>query len=132
MKQPVTKAQRAKIEQRRVAVASLLTARVPYRQIAERLDISIATVSRDVAALLAQWAREQRPDDRNRWRATELMKLDEMEMALTPQARRGHEGAVDRTLRIMERRAKLLGLDEPDQMMVNQFVRVYERDATGS
>ena len=124
------KAAEAIREARRAKVAPLLTARVPYRKIAEQLDISISTVSADVAVIIDRWAKEQRPEDRNRWRATELMKLDEMEMALTKLARQGHEGAVDRVLRIMERRAKLLGLDEPDQITVDQFVRVVERDAS--
>ena len=115
-------------EERRAKIAPLLTARVPYRHIAEQLEVGIGTVSRDVTALLAQWAKEQRPDDRNRWRSVELMKLDEMEMGITKSAKQGHEGAIDRTLRIMERRAKLLGLDEPEQIMIDDFVRVYERD----
>lgn len=43
----------------------------------------------------------------------ELERLDAMLLGLWPNARKGHEGAVDRVLRIMERRAKLQGLDAP-------------------
>lgn len=106
-------------EARRAKVAVLLTARVPYRQIAAQLGVSLGTISGDVAALLAQWAKEQRPEDRNRWRAVELMKLDEMEMRATNLLRMKEQPDISQTeriLRIMERRAKLLGLDEPTRI----------------
>ena len=46
-------------------------------------------------------------------RQLEVERLDAMLLGLWPAARKGKEGAVDRVLRIMERRAKLLGLDAP-------------------
>jgi len=45
----------------------------------------------------------------------ELERLDALQAALWDQAMSGHLGAVDRVLRIMERRAKLLGLDQVQQ-----------------
>lgn len=46
-------------------------------------------------------------------RKMEVERLDAMLFALYPSAMKGMQGAVDRILRIMERRAKLLGLDAP-------------------
>jgi hypothetical protein len=43
----------------------------------------------------------------------ELHRLDQMTLGLWPRATRGDVGAIDRVLRIMERRASLLGLDSP-------------------
>lgn len=46
----------------------------------------------------------------------ELERLDAMLLGLWPQARKGNLGAVDRVLRIQERRARLLGLDSPSRV----------------
>jgi len=44
----------------------------------------------------------------------ELERLDAMQAAIWDDAMNGHLGAIDRVLKIMERRAKLLGLDQLD------------------
>lgn len=46
-------------------------------------------------------------------RALEVARLDDMLAGLWVDARRGAVGKIDRVLRIMERRATLLGLDAP-------------------
>jgi len=46
-------------------------------------------------------------------RKMEAERLDALLLALWAQAKSGNQGAVDRVLRVMERRAKLLGLDMP-------------------
>jgi len=46
-------------------------------------------------------------------RSLELARLDAIMVEVYNQARKGVVGAVDRVLRIMERRARLLGLDKP-------------------
>ena len=46
----------------------------------------------------------------------EAERLDKMQTALWAKAIRGDYGAVDRILRIMERRARLLGLDAPERV----------------
>ncbi len=48
-------------------------------------------------------------------RTMELERLDRMQAALWPQVQQGHQGAIDRVLRIMQRRADLLGLDAPKE-----------------
>lgn len=49
----------------------------------------------------------------------ELERLDGMFLAIYPQARKGILGAVDRCLRIQERRSRLLGLDAPVKIETN-------------
>lgn len=51
-------------------------------------------------------------------RRLELERLDAMTLALWKQATSGNQGAIDRVLRLMERRAKLLGLDAPTKQEV--------------
>jgi len=46
-------------------------------------------------------------------RTIELQRLDAMMLPLYARAKKGELGAVDRLLKILERRAKLLGLDAP-------------------
>lgn len=115
------KADRAAIEARRARVATLLLARVSYRKMAEQLKCSIGTISKDVSVLLAEWAKEQKPEDRHKWLTLELAKLDSLEFAIATQTQAGNLGAVDRALRVMERRAKLLGLDAPSRVEVRDW-----------
>ena len=72
-------------------------ARYAYQDVARELDKLKAVVGD-----LAEDVRE-----------LEIQRLDALLLALWPQASKGNQGAVDRVLRIMERRSKLLGLDAP-------------------
>jgi len=60
----------------------------------------------------------------------ELRRLDDLFMSLWPSARSGELGAVDRCLRIMESRRKMLGLDAPEksQQQIMQVIRVSYED----
>lgn len=49
-------------------------------------------------------------------RKLELARLDSIMRPLWPKAKRGGVKAIDRILKIMERRAKLLGLDQPAKL----------------
>lgn len=62
----------------------------------------------------------------------ELRRLDDLLMALWPAARQGELPAIDRTLRIMESRRKLLGLDAPEkvQTQIQQVIRVSYEEVT--
>ena len=50
------------------------------------------------------------------YRTLELERLDELWREQYRQGKQGNQGAVDRCLRIMERRARLLGLDAPQKI----------------
>lgn len=143
MKAGKTSADRARaaadMAARRRKVAAFLHARVPQQDMARALEVSIATICRDVKAVLADWQADQNIDA-GAAVAQELATLDADEMAFRQQlgalrqkdAQLLEKGTVlvtaltmpsqlgiyDRIFRIMERRAKLLGLDAPTVLRV--------------
>ena len=81
-----------------------------YEQIAAHLGYSSRqSANRAVLRLLAAHEAENVAD----LRTLENMRLDDLLFAVYKAALGGDLGAIDRALRIMERRAKLLGLDAP-------------------
>jgi DNA-binding CsgD family transcriptional regulator len=92
----------------------LRSAGLSFREIARELKVAPATAYKAVARGLAAvnaGCREQAQE----LRALEALRLDQMQAALWQQATDGDVRAIDRILRIMERRARLLGLDEPER-----------------
>lgn len=83
-----------------------------YTEISATLGVARSHVHRLVKAALAD-AAEQVAAQGDELRAEEVSRLDGMLGAVWPDARKGSLGAVDRVLKIMERRSKLLGLDAP-------------------
>ena len=97
------------LERQRQAL-ELRKAGVPYATIAERLGYaSTGGAHKAVASALKKTLAEPADD----LRRLEVERLDALLSALWRQAKEGNQGAVDRCIRIMERRAKLLGLDAP-------------------
>lgn len=97
----------AKTDKHRQAL-ELRKAGASYEVIAEKLGYSHPSgAHKAVSSALQKTLREPADDLRN----LELDRMDAMMLALWTQARQGNQGAVDRILRIMERRAKLMGLD---------------------
>ena len=93
---------------RHLKALELRKAGATYRAIAEQLGYAQPrgahkAVSSALKATLREPAEELR--------TLELERLDAMALALWRRAQAGDEKAVDRCLRIMERRARLLGLD---------------------
>ncbi len=61
-------------------------------------------------------------------RAMEAARLDSLLMAVWPAAVKGDHQAIDRALKIMDRRARLLGLDLHKPMIeINQWVALLQR-----
>lgn len=127
---PPNKATFLRREERRAKVAQLLRASVPIYRIAEQLGYDRATITADADKLLAMWAAEQKPEDRHRWRALELAKLDEIEIKNFQEAKAGNQGAIDRAIRVMERRSKLLGLDMPSKADIAVEIKKSVHDYT--
>lgn len=86
-----------------------------YEEIAQKLECSKSTAHGYIKTAMAD-ARAQIEADAREMKAEEISRLDGMLRGLWPDARKGSHGAVDRVLKIMERRAKLLGLDAPVKM----------------
>ncbi len=98
----------AQREERRQRALEMRRTGASFLQIAKKLEYrNPAEAARDVTKLLTATVRETSEEVR----AVELARLDGLMVTLWPSARRGDLQAVDRVLKIMERRAKLLGLD---------------------
>ena len=81
-----------------------------YESIATQTGVSTRQAYEDVQDALREITREPAESVL----AVELRRLDAILYPMTQQARGGDQGAVDRVLRIMDRRAKYLGLDRAD------------------
>lgn len=83
-----------------------------YRDIAKALGVSLAQAYKDVNYELAE-AKSRARENADELLQLELDRLDMLLKGLEPMARVGNPGAVNSYLKVMERRAKLLGLDAP-------------------
>lgn len=87
-----------------------------FQQIADRLGYrNKSSAYRACQAAMANLTKEPAEDVLN----LELARLDAMFVGLWPQARTGDPGAVQQCLRIQERRAKYLGLDDYEARMAD-------------
>ena len=93
---------------RRHQALELRLAGASYRQIAERLAVSLPVAWKHTQAALKQALQEPAQEVRQ----LELLRLERLHMAHWPQALGGSGDATDRVLKIMDRRARLLGLDQ--------------------
>ena len=104
----------ASAEKQRQAL-ELRKAGASYDQIAEKLGWRGRSGAFNAVMRALRKTIQEPADD---VRKLEVERLDALLLALWPQARQGNQGAVDRVLRVMERRSKLLGLDAPTKQQV--------------
>lgn len=97
---------------RRLRALELRKAGATLHQIAAQTGVSHEQSRKDLQRAMADLLAEQNASAEE-LRALELERLERLHIALWKQATDGHHGAIDRLLRIAERRAKLLGLDAP-------------------
>ena len=83
-----------------------------FSQIGQTLGITKQSAHHLVKTALDRLADETR-EITAQWRALEADRLDCLQVAAWDKAIEGNLPAIDRVLKIMERRAKLLGLDQP-------------------
>lgn len=91
---------------------ALRKAGLSYRDIGLELGVHHATVYKDVQATIKMFLDEAR-EHHTQIVAIEAARLDDLQRVMWEQAAMGDRRAVDTVLKIMERRAKLLGLDTP-------------------
>lgn len=104
-------------------VAALRLAGVrDQRQLARQFGVTQQTISRDFAALDVLY-RERAAQDTATAKGQDAERLDQLLIAVWPMATKGSLGAVDRVLRLLERRAALLGLDAPRRVDIETRVR---------
>lgn len=94
------------------AALALRRAGNSYRLIAEKLECSRSYAHKMVSEALED-AKAQVAAHADDLRSEEISRLDGMLSKLYPKAEEGDVQAIDRVLKIGERRARLLGLDAP-------------------
>ncbi|MBK5937161.1 helix-turn-helix domain-containing protein [Halorhodospira halophila] len=107
-----TAAARINSAHRKAQALELRQSGMTYAAIGGELGISNAQAYRLVSAALRE-IREQAREEAEQLRDLEAARLDQLQHALWDKALGGDLRAIDRLLRISERRAKLLGLDAP-------------------
>jgi hypothetical protein len=88
----------------------LRKAGVGYAAIAERLGYRTPSGAHAAVGVALKKTLQEPADDLRR---LEIERLDAAQKAIWTQVIQGNQGAIDRYLKIAERRAKLLGLDAP-------------------
>jgi len=104
-------ARRALARKREADALELRLGGATYEQIAARLGYK--NRSGALRAVLRSLDRLIEPQDVERMRRLELERLDRLLLGIWFSAVRGDAQAIDRALKILERRARLLGLDAP-------------------
>jgi hypothetical protein len=111
-----------RVRERRRQALELRRAGASYEQIADQLGYAHrGKAYEDIHTALAHLTKHPAEE----YLAEELDRLDAMLVGLWPAAWKGHLGAVDRVIKIMDRRARYLGLDAPTR----QIIHVIPEDA---
>ncbi|MBW4575689.1 MAG: hypothetical protein KME08_10440 [Aphanothece sp. CMT-3BRIN-NPC111] len=97
---------------RRVTAIELRMTGMSYAAIARQLNISLAQAYRDCAESLRLLS-EQELGLIKQLRQLESERLDQALASIYPQVLKGSLSAIDRLIKISERRSKLFGLDAP-------------------
>jgi DNA-binding transcriptional MocR family regulator len=114
-----TSTQKIKQAARLASVAVLVMGGASQREIAEKLGVSLGTVNSDIKTLRKQWAESQK--DVAYQFSLDLRRLDDLLGSIWAAASRGHIPAVDVSLKILDRRARMLGYDALDSELARQI-----------
>lgn len=106
---------RAQREERRRVAFELRKAGATFEEIGKALGVTRQTAHELVTKLLDEMAAKT-AEDVESVRAMELHRLDALFKGLWPSASKGAPQAVEKALKVMERRARLLGLDAPTKV----------------
>jgi DNA-binding CsgD family transcriptional regulator len=116
-------AERLNAAERRVQAFELAKAGASYRAIGKRLGVSHAQAQRDVVSVLEELNTRSRAHAVD-YRRLHLARLEDLLLAVWPAARQGDLASQAQALRILERESRLLGLDAPARVDVEQRIRV--------
>jgi len=118
----------AELEAKELKVLELRRAGFTFQRIAE--EVGYATPSGAQRALERIMTRNvpQAPEE-FRWQ--ELDRLDRMQVALWPRAMKGDDRAISTIVRLMERRARLVGIDAPQRIQAEVVNYDGNRDIDG-
>lgn len=101
--------------ERRIDALEMRKMGYSYRKIGQKLGVSANTAHQDVKKSLEILAKQSN-ESADQLRHMELERLDIAMNAIGTLVRQGNLGAIDRWLKISERRSKLLGLDAAPRM----------------
>lgn len=111
-----TQAERqAQRDARRVRVMRMFNSGMTRTAIADRVGVSAGTVTRDIEHML----REYLAVPTEQYVARQLSQIEDLRRAVYANALQGDLDAFDRAVRLMDREAKLLGLDAPSRAVVH-------------
>jgi hypothetical protein len=117
MTESSTSARKVAAAERTRTAVKMRMAGAQYTEIAAQMGISKQAVWMLVKKSL-EATRKITGESADLLRELELQRLDKLYLAMNKQAEQGNQGAVDRCIRIMERRSKLVGLDAPTKQDV--------------
>lgn len=109
--------ERLRAKERRLRVFDMRLLGATLRQIGDKLGVSHETVRTDLRKALDELTELEREKADN-LRTLDLARIDTAIRALAPKVMEGDLQTVDRWLKLLERRSKLLGLDAPQQLEV--------------
>jgi hypothetical protein len=107
------------VAERRHKVIDLRRAGGSLRAIADQLGVSHTMVAKDLEHGLDELLKQE-VAGREGLRALELDRLNSLQLAYWQRAIKGEIEAADFVLRVSARRARLLGLDKPEQLQISQ------------
>ncbi len=102
------------IAERRKRALDLRLAGATLAEIAEAHGVSITTAHKDIRRCLSDIPKASADELRKQ----EIARLDKLQNACWQDAIHGDLSAIDRALKVIDRRAKMLGLDAPQQVEV--------------
>lgn len=103
-----------RLAERRKRALDLRLTGATLAEIAETNECSIATVHQDIRKCLSDIPKSSADELRKQ----EVARLDKLQQACWQDAIHGDLAAIDRALKVIDRRAKMLGLDAPQQVEV--------------
>lgn len=112
IRQPTSAKARVRAEAQRLSAVQCRLAGATYTQIGQQLGVSRSYAFYLVATALAR-TKARTEETAEEMRALDLGRMDALLLGIWQQAATGNLLAIDRVLKILERRAKLCGLDAP-------------------
>ena len=122
----ITSARKMRAQEVEVRSVELRKQGLSYRAIGQQLKTSDTTVRKALKRVFTR-IREETSEKAEELIQLEAERLDDLFNAIWGQAIKGDYAAIDRIIRIMDRRAKLLGLDAPEVLHteeVHKFVAI--------
>jgi hypothetical protein len=120
-----TRSRQGRLDSRRLMVLEGRMGGATFRDLAEQLSVGLATVHNDYTQAIKKWITPLADEARD----LEAARLDRLMFSRWQLALDGNDQALDRVLKIMTRRAKLLGLDEPRKIDITAMLERVAEEA---